>query len=379
MKTDKIRRACDLLIEVMNAPDFREEDANVNILKAIVKAGARDGEAYVDAVGRIVTERDAFDARCGVLSMQVDDLSRTVAAMGERLKATRDQLNDEVEGRHWAGDCVDGDGHECSTHQVINAADAILSGPDVTAERDRWVSTEAHDEAFMDGVHTANETIAALEAERDAAIARAEKAEADLAIEYANAQEAEDNESAAERARDELGIQLAAQSERLRLIESVLADVRPAVGSFDHATVDAARAALKRLDAVPGDALATSTKKGADTRNPLWTPTMTLMGKWLGQMLYVVDAPISDEQRSTFSHQLGLAFVDLDGANDQDAVTARFMKKLMDIPPPARVHVWPGFDPPECWGVMSRAQFDTVRLSMVPPKKLIDIDPRVDE
>lgn len=119
--------------------------------------------------------------------------------------------------------------------------------------------------------------------------------------------------------------------------------------------------------------------KGADTSNPLWTPTMTLVGKWLGQMLYVVDAPITDEQRSTFSERLGLKFVDLDGANDQDAVTARFMKKLMDIPPPARAHVWPGFDPPVCWGVMSRAQFDTVRLSMVPPRKLIDVDPTVTE
>jgi hypothetical protein len=67
--------------------------------------------------------------------------------------------------------------------------------------------------------------------ERDAAIARAEKAEAE---------------------RDELGIQLAAQSERLRLAMACVSILRLRGEHEEGADSDA----LAALDAVPGDALA---------------------------------------------------------------------------------------------------------------------------
>jgi len=92
-----------------------------------------------------------------------------------------------------------------------------------------------------------------LRTERDAAIAKAETLDENLAT-------AIESLRIAERARDELGIQLAAQSERLRLAMAV-GDVARVVA--DHAGPNPARVglaslrvALRALDAVPGDALA---------------------------------------------------------------------------------------------------------------------------
>ena len=84
-----------------------------------------------------------------------------------------------------------------------------------------------------------SETIDTLRAQIAAEKARAEKAEAE---------------------RDALGIQLAAQGERLRLAMACAGHLRTAIG--DGVIIDArAVDALAALDAVPGDALATSTKK----------------------------------------------------------------------------------------------------------------------
>jgi hypothetical protein len=103
----------------------------------------------------------------------------------------------------------------------------------------------------------------AIASERDAAIARAEKAEGDLskAVDEAidDIDDAVDDwmqkAAAAERARDEVGIQLAACQERLRLAERCAGHLRTAIA--DGVIIDArAIDALAALDAVPGDALA---------------------------------------------------------------------------------------------------------------------------
>jgi predicted nuclease with TOPRIM domain len=94
--------------------------------------------------------------------------------------------------------------------------------------------------------------------ERDAAIARAEKAEGEAekllnSAEEASMQDAwaKQQQATAERSRDELGIQLAACQERLRLAMAVVEHAR----AHDHDDVGLA-AAIDALDAVPGDVLA---------------------------------------------------------------------------------------------------------------------------
>ena len=105
--------------------------------------------------------------------------------------------------------------------------------------------------------------IKSITAERDAAIARADALSRMLDGAIARAEALDENlataiESlrAAERARDELGIQLAAQSERLRLAMAVVEAARGARLAGDVSGDLAIRHALAALDAVPGDALA---------------------------------------------------------------------------------------------------------------------------
>jgi len=86
--------------------------------------------------------------------------------------------------------------------------------------------------------------------ERDAAIARAEKAEVEQRFSW-------DLGAQAERSRDELGIQLAAQGERLRLAMSTIEAVRALRhgGVMPDHVARAMDAILVDIDAVPGDAL----------------------------------------------------------------------------------------------------------------------------
>jgi hypothetical protein len=150
---------------------------------------------------------------------RADDLSRTVAAMGEHIDTRRDRIASLNENPKDA---------MVAAVEALNEIDKILSRPDVTAERGRWVSVEKYAAAM------------AYRDERDAAIARAEKAEK-LAAHH-------------EAKRDEVGIQLAAQSERLRLADSVIKRMALGVHYIDR--VDDADRALAEWRAVPGDVLA---------------------------------------------------------------------------------------------------------------------------
>jgi hypothetical protein len=102
-------------------------------------------------------------------------------------------------------------------------------------------------------------TVDGLKVERDAAIARAEALL--NSAEEASMQEAwaKQQQAAAERSRDELGIQLAAQSERLRLAMAVVEAARVWSTTLNGDVTHVVRAtveAIAALDAVPGDALA---------------------------------------------------------------------------------------------------------------------------
>jgi hypothetical protein len=191
---------------------------------------------------------ESLRAQLAAEKARADDLSRMVAAMGEGLELALSVANDCHQ--RWSR------GHPAR----VEKATAILSRPDVAAERGRWRKVE----------------------EYDAAIARAEKAEAEARTLKAKNIDAERHRDewkerfstteddadewhrraeAAERSRDELGIQLAAQSERLRLAmacvkaaDFVINDSRLR-GRQGVATYFEARAAL---DAVPGDALASA-------------------------------------------------------------------------------------------------------------------------
>jgi len=225
---------------------------------------------YVDEYARASHLEELLDAE----KTRADDLSRTVAAMGEVL---RDLHEKAVEN------------HDPRTRITI---DAILSRPDVTAERGRWVSKSEHDEsrlalceiAELVGPGGDDTPFGRVESmlsdltgerddaitERDAAIARAEKAEADLRKADADRATAWDDARAAEHARDEVGIQLAAlQAEHARLL--VCFDVVKAldewakVRNFTNAddgllglVVQLARRSRAALDAVPGDVLDTT-------------------------------------------------------------------------------------------------------------------------
>jgi hypothetical protein len=201
-------------------------------------------------------EYETLRAQLAAEKARSDDLSRMVAAMGTTMhdlimlsapgmETLLDLARDEV--RRW------------------------LDAPDVAAERGRWVSVEAKEkmrETWLRRISDLNNEKLVAVVERDGSIARAEKAEAEAAFDrqwamkMAKAMTAtESAKNAAERSRDELGIQLAAQSERLRLAMAVVQAVRSLppyrANMSDLAQV---RGKIAALDAVPGDALATSTK-----------------------------------------------------------------------------------------------------------------------
>jgi hypothetical protein len=194
---------------------------------------------------------DGLKAQLAAERARADDLSRMVAAMGEVLRELREKA---VEN------------HDPRTRIAL---DAILSRPDVAAERGRWVPmAEVIDlltrAGLALGVHSTmgldthikrvREDFDAIITERDAAIARAEKwttefGSIDNALSMLSARR--EALAKAEASRDELGIQLAACQERLRLAMAVVEHAR----AHDHDDVGLA-AAIDALDAVPGDALA---------------------------------------------------------------------------------------------------------------------------
>jgi hypothetical protein len=255
---------CDECRAYMNEP----------ILAALVAAGARDGEAVHETITRVRIERDdavaeawrlnaveeqlaaekaradaeanraaKMEAQANREQTRADDLSRTVAALTDALECLVDVQNGPLLlGRH-----------EQTWNAAMDAARAILSRPDVAAERGRWrkvddiaeaMTLEQAQSAAAFAAEERDAARAALKAadavadqyrvERDAAIARAEKAEGE---------------------RDALGIQFAAQGERLRLAMAVVEAGR-LVTRRDDDYSDAFEAAYAALDAVPGDALA---------------------------------------------------------------------------------------------------------------------------
>ena len=181
---------------------------------------------------------------------RADDLSRTVAAMGEVITEmlVRHALMDGAYRvcSHCGGQVGPGRRVNDIVHAdacVVNAARAILSRPDVTAERGRWVSVEKYAAAM------------AYRDDRDAAIARAEKAEASMsALHYAFHHAPGEWVPRAEL--DALGFQLAAKAERLRLAMAVVDEARKTVAA-NWRVIDVAILAIKlaALDAVPGDVL----------------------------------------------------------------------------------------------------------------------------
>jgi hypothetical protein len=221
---------------------------------------------------------DGLKAQLAAERARADDLSRMVAAMGEVLRELREKA---VEN------------HDPRTRIAL---DAILSRPDVAAERGRWVPmAEVIDlltrAGLALGVHSTmgldthikrvREDFDAIITERDAAIARAEKAEGEAekllnSAEEASMQDAwaKQQQATAERSRDELGIQLAACQERLRLAmdavkklkafrdgitfkcdeERGVHSMRAIVSDLQMVWLEGS-AALRALDAVPGDAL----------------------------------------------------------------------------------------------------------------------------
>jgi hypothetical protein len=215
-----------------------------------------DAKALVDELDEMEALAERWEDRCCHQTIRADDLNRTVATMGE-------VLHECVEA--FADIGID------ATLPVLHAR-AILSRPDVTAERGRWVSRDevigALTKAGLSlGVHSAmdlnthikrvREDFDAIASERDAAIARAEKAEAEAALWIDRYDDLDQRWEVmrkrardAERSRDEIGIQLQAQSERLRLASRLL-DVAMAY-IVDGPVYDAIKA---QWDAVPGDAL----------------------------------------------------------------------------------------------------------------------------
>jgi hypothetical protein len=210
---------------------------------------------------------DGLKAQLAAEKTRADDLSRMVAAMGEAarefLDATRIAdlpLASEVE----------------RLDRAENALDAILSRPDVAAERGRWRKVDDADaeiDCGQAGVcatppgcqrHWA-ERNAELVRERDAAIACAEKwttefGSIDNALSMLSARR--EALAKAEASRDELGIQLAAlQAEHARLMKG-LRDVEGFMLREWRPPAEAVLAMVREVaaggPAVPGDALASA-------------------------------------------------------------------------------------------------------------------------
>lgn len=122
-----------------------------------------------------IADRNAATARlqevdeklCGALNqlaaekVRADDLSRMVAAMGEALVAARDALEPHTCDGGSGGCGCEGCNDVCA---AIGDIDAIVSRPDVAAERGRWRKVEEYDAA---SAHAEKAYAAAEEAEND--------------------------------------------------------------------------------------------------------------------------------------------------------------------------------------------------------------------
>jgi hypothetical protein len=141
---------------------------------------------------------------------------------------------------------------------TLTSERAIMAEKDLAVARELLELRTAERDACRRNLDAARDDhdadAARMKEERDAATARAEKAEAEVVkMEQANEDMAVSESYAiaeAIRSRDEVGIQYAAAQARLRLAMAVVDAAR---GVTDGPLSDALRA----LDAVPGDALAT--------------------------------------------------------------------------------------------------------------------------
>lgn len=201
---------------------LRGEEAATAIRAAIISAGAHEGEAYVDAVKRITDERD--------------EAQKMVAELRRLLSRAHQAVVHEA--------VTDDDAEKLS-----GEIDAALSSTSDVAGR--WCPV----------------------AERDAAIARAEKAESliskrtyDAVMEMHRKSQAQAAE--AERQRDDLGIQYEALKTRAKAMQEVVDAARTTMNMWAQMTPHLndymvnLSAALARLNALPGDALARPTLNG---------------------------------------------------------------------------------------------------------------------
>ncbi len=175
------------------------EEATAAIQEATAKierltAERDEAMTWGEAARKAETALEAAESRIAIETARGDRAEQMVCDLSGTLKDARDQLRDEVEQRHYAGDCVDGDGQECSSHKRINEADAALSLTEPVVGR--WVSVDSFD-AERDALieHSNN-----MMEERDAAIARAEESNVD-------AMEKLDLAIAATKARDEVVVE----------------------------------------------------------------------------------------------------------------------------------------------------------------------------
>lgn len=268
----------------------------------------------------VYADRDAALTRA-------DDLSRTVAAMGDVTRSAKFAL---IQAKKRIGQNLDTGGEDewAQCDYAIREIDVLDMRPDVVAERGRWVTLKecdarhlAHRDSLMRDMDRVAADICTARAQRDAAIARAdtqqrlkeiatenladaliardgwkaraednavsateyqkqgehtalvermyreaiaraEKAEAAIGVAIVDGLRAE--LAAAERARDELGIQLAAAQERLRLAMAAVFAADNIEGCHEGAggkegiedLIREYQEARAALDAVPGDALA---------------------------------------------------------------------------------------------------------------------------
>jgi len=202
-------------------------------------------------------ERDAEKARAAAAEQMVVELRALVGRM--EAKANAGWLDDD----HACVECVGTaslrwvERWTCARHSI----DAALSRTEAVAGR--WVSVEEH-ERMLDGV-VQMPTFNMVAAERDAAIAARDEAVARLTrCEIEHVAEV-GKVAAAERARDEVGIQLAAAQAEIARMRRVVDEARTLMSTPACERLPAERAvcdALRSYDAVPGDALAPVKKVG---------------------------------------------------------------------------------------------------------------------
>ena len=228
--------------------------------------------AASEALASAAAEVDALRAELArQTGIAVDHCARADAA--ERMVAElRDVVGTEIERmlsdyyKKQKPDGYHGSPQTYAIEQGCNAIDAALAN---TAEvAGRWVSMDAAYKREKDANARADRLLARVrevETERDAAIAARDEAVAQvqqmrrgLDTAVGDIDDAVDDwmqkTAAAERARDEVGIQLAAAQAEIARMRPVVEAARPLAKILPGAGV--LRDAIRALDAVPGDALA---------------------------------------------------------------------------------------------------------------------------